>query len=80
MLQKDSPAPSKRVRGRADEPSLLAGLDALTGDMSGEDIAWVLRRVRFHGNGSKTIALDKPSRDYIVDCVSARIGLRRRSR
>ena len=67
-------------RGRADDPSLLVGPDVLSGDMSGEDIAWVLRKVRFHGNGSKTIALDKPSRDYIVDCVLARIGLRRRSR
>ena len=80
MLQKGSPAPLKRQRGRADDPSLLVGPDALTGDMSGEDIAWVLRGVRFHGNGKETVAMDRAARDYLLDAVLARIGLRRRSR
>ena len=69
-----------RPRGRADEPSLLIGGDSLTGDMSGEDIAWVLRSVRFHGNGKETVAMDKAARDYLLDSVLARIGLRRRPR
>jgi hypothetical protein len=77
MLHKDSPAPSKRQRGRADEPSLLAGPDALSGDMSGADLAYVLGHIRFR-NGLQTIALDKAARDYLLDAVVARIGGRSR--
>ena len=78
MLQKDNP--SKHAgRGRSDDLSALVGPDALSGDMSGEDIAFVLREIRFR-NGKETIALDRAARDYIVDCVLARIGLRGRPR
>ena len=79
MLQKDSPAPSKHSRGRSDDPSLLVGPDVLSGDMSGEDIAWVLRGIRFR-NGKETVAMDKAARDYLVDAVLARIGGRSISR
>jgi hypothetical protein len=45
MLQKDNP--SKHAgRGRSDDLSALVGPDALSGDMSGEDIAFVLREIR----------------------------------
>jgi len=77
MLRKDSPAPSKRQRGRADDPSLLVGPDALSGDMSGEDIAWVLRGIRFR-NGKEVVAMDRAARDYLVDAVMLRCGRRSR--
>ena len=55
------------------EPSDLIGPDQLTGDMSGDDIAFVLRGIRF-GQGLMTIALDKQARDHLLDSVLARIG------
>jgi hypothetical protein len=33
------------ARGRSGDPSALIGPEALTGDMSGDDIAFVLRRI-----------------------------------
>ena len=55
------------------EPSDLIGPDQLTGDMSGDDIAFVLRGIRF-GQGLMTIALHKQARDHLLDSVLARIG------
>jgi hypothetical protein len=59
------------------EGSVLIGPDALTGDMSGDDIAFVLRGIRFR-NGLQTIALDRAARDYLLASVLARIGERSR--
>jgi hypothetical protein len=55
----------------------LVGPDALTGDMSGDDIAFVLRGIRFR-NGMQVIKIDKSARDYLLDSVVARIGGRSR--
>ena len=71
------PTLKAKARGRSEDPSLLIGPDALTGDMSGDDIAFVLRGIRFR-NGLQTIALDKSARDYLVDAVLARIRGRSR--
>ena len=52
MLQ---PTRKATPRGRSDDPSLLVGPDALTGDMRPADMAYVLGRIRFR-NGLQTIA------------------------
>jgi hypothetical protein len=59
------------------ERAALIEPPGLTGDMSGDDIAFVLRGLRFR-NGLLTIALDKAARDYLVDAVLARTGGRSR--
>jgi hypothetical protein len=58
-------------------PAAVTGPEVLTGDMSGDDIAFVLRGIRFR-NGLQTIALDKAARDYLLDSVVKRIGGRSR--
>jgi len=51
--------------------------DELTGDMTGDDIAFALRDIRFRG-GLHTIRLDKEARQFLLDAVVARIGGRSR--
>ena len=59
------------------EPSTLIGPDQLTGDMSANDICFVLGHIRFR-NGLHTIAIDKDVRKFLLDAVLARIGGRSR--
>jgi hypothetical protein len=47
-------------------------VDELVGDMTGDDIAFVLRDIRFRG-GLHTIRLDKEARQFLLDAVLARI-------
>jgi hypothetical protein len=51
--------------------------DELTADMTGTDIVFVLRDLRFSG-GFRTIKLDRDARNYLLDSVLARIGGRSR--
>jgi hypothetical protein len=55
----------------------LIGPDRLTGDLTGDEIAFVLDNLKF-GQGLQTVALDKAARDYLRDSVVARIGGRSR--
>jgi len=47
--------------------------DELTGDMTGDDIAFTLRGIRFRG-GLHAIRIDKEARQFLLDAVIARIG------
>jgi hypothetical protein len=51
--------------------------DELTGDLTAGDFVAVLSEIRFRG-GLHAIRLDKDARQFLVDCVVARIGDRSR--
>jgi hypothetical protein len=66
-------ASSKDIASHEHPPAMVP--DELTADMTGTDIAFVLRDIRFRG-GLHTIRLDKEARQFLLDAVLARIGHR----
>jgi hypothetical protein len=48
--------------------------DALTGDLSGNQIAEVLRSLTFRSGIETLVVIDKPAARYLADCIAARCG------